>query len=126
MAENRVPRAPRGLKARGRRLWVELHEQFDFTADPHRHALVEDACREADLIDRLQAVVDTTDLRVRGSQGQPVAAPEVAELRQHRSLLGQLLTRLDLPETQEVVEAKAAHISEVRRTAARSRFASAG
>lgn len=125
MDEKRVPRAPKGLKTRGRRLWVELHEQFDFTADPHRHALVEDACREADLIDRLQDVVDNNDLRVRGSQGQPVAAPEVAELRQHRALLGQLLARLDLPETVEVAEAKAAHVSEVRRTAAQARFASA-
>lgn len=122
MTRTTVPRAPKGLKARGRRLWTELHEQFDFDADPHRRVLVDDVCRTADMIDRLQAVVDTEDLRVRGSQGQPVAAPEIAELRQYRALLGQLLTRLDLADTDDVVEAKAARTSRARSTAARGRF----
>jgi hypothetical protein len=75
--------APRGLGRRGEALWRDLHEQFDFGLDPHRSALVEDACRTIDMIDRLQAVVDgAEDLRVRGSQGQPVGMPELAELRQ--------------------------------------------
>ena len=122
MSNTTVPRAPTGLKTRGKRLWRELHSQFDFTADPHRHALVEDVCRTADVIDRLQRIVDGEDLRVRGSQGQPVAAPEVAELRQYRALLGQLLTRLNLPETEEVADAKAAYVSDVRRSAAKAKL----
>ncbi len=126
VTDTTVPRAPRGLKTRGRAVWRELHEQFDFAADPHRHLLVEDICRTTDVIDRLQSVVDTEDLRVRGSQGQPVAAPAIGELRAQRALLGQLITRLGLPETDEVQEAKDARVSEVRRTAGRARFKSVG
>ena len=97
-------RAPKGLGPRGRALWRELHATFDFTEDPHRSALVEDAARTADIIDRLQAVVDSAaDLRVRGSQGQPVGMPE---LRQYRALLAQLLRSLALPDTDELQDAR--------------------
>ena len=93
---------PRGLKARGRRLWDELHAVYDFSAAPERVFLLEDACRTADLIDRLQAVVSgSNDLRVRGSQGQPVAAPELSELRQYRALLASLVKSLGLPDEDE-------------------------
>jgi hypothetical protein len=40
---------------------------------------------------------------VRGSQGQPVAAPEVGELRQCRALLTSLLKALTLPDEEAVV-----------------------
>ena len=86
--KNAIPRAPKGLGPRGRALWRELNETFDFSSDPHRRFLLEDAARTADLVARMQEVVDNAaDLRVRGSQGQPVAMPEVAELRQYRALL---------------------------------------
>lgn len=118
-----IPRAPHGLKARGKRLWRELHEQFDFSEDPHRSALIEDACRTADMIDRLHEVVDTADdLRVKGSQGQPVGMPELAELRQYRSLLASLLKSLALPDTEELAAVKSEHLSKVRREAAQARL----
>lgn len=114
-----IPKAPRGLKPRGRTFWKELHAAFDLTQDPHRRVIAEDACREIDLIDRLQKIVDDAeDIRVRGSQGQPVAMPELAELRQHRALLSQLLARLALPDTEELAQIKQTHLSEVRRQAA--------
>ncbi|WP_067532221.1 hypothetical protein [Nocardia crassostreae] len=115
-----VPRAPRGLRAHGSRLWRELHEVFDFSQDPHRAAVIEDICRTADLIDRLQAEVDKGDLRVKGSQGQPVSAPEIPELRLQREALVRMLARLDLPETAEQREAKTARLTEIRRDAAKS------
>ena len=66
--------------------------------DPHRRFLLEDAARTADLVARMQEVVDNAaDLRVRGSQGQPVAMPEVAELRQYRALLAQVIRSMALP-----------------------------
>ncbi|SHT63064.1 Uncharacterised protein [Mycobacteroides abscessus subsp. abscessus] len=46
--QHRVPRAPNGLKTKGQALWKALHEQFDFSQDPHRATLVEDICRTAD------------------------------------------------------------------------------
>jgi hypothetical protein len=118
---DKPPRAPNGLKRRGKAMWHELHEQFDFGAYPHRSAIVEDACRTADMIDRLQAVVHgADDLRMRGSHDQPVGMPELAELRQYRGLLAQLLRSLALPDTEELAQAKAQHLSDDRRTAAKS------
>ncbi|ALI28382.1 hypothetical protein XA26_45820 [Mycolicibacterium fortuitum] len=96
-----VPRAPAGLGRRGKALWTELHTEFDFAGEPHRRVLVEDACREADLIDRLQRAVTSHDLRVRGSQAQPVIAPEVSELRLHRKALADILRALALPDAED-------------------------
>ncbi|MGO9385047.1 MAG: hypothetical protein ACLP4W_23895 [Mycobacterium sp.] len=53
-------------------------------------------------MDRLQKLVDEAqDLRVRGSQGQPVSIPEIAELRQYRALLNTLIKSLMLPDEDE-------------------------
>jgi hypothetical protein len=96
-----VPRAPNGFARRGKALWTELHTEFDFTGEPHKRILVEDACREADLVDRLQRVVDKNDLRVKGSNQQPVTAPEVSELRLHRKTLSDMLRALSLPDAED-------------------------
>ncbi|BCN45254.1 hypothetical protein [Prescottella equi] len=120
MTDNKIPRAPKGLGHRGKALWRELHTEFDMSADPHRRVLVEDACREADLVDRLRAVVDAAEnLRVKGSQGQPVKMPELEEIRLHRKTLSDLLKALALPDTEELAEVKAKHLSDVRRTVAK-------
>ncbi len=98
-AEAPIPRAPRGLKARGREVWRELHRTYVFDECPEKLILAEEAARTADVVARLQKLVDeSADLRVRGSQGQPVAAPEVAELRQYRALLASLMKALSLPD----------------------------
>ena len=121
--QDKPARAPNGLKRRGNRLWHELHAVFEFAADPHRSAIIEDACRTADMIDRLQTIIDASDkLRVKGSHDQPVAMPEIAELRQYRALLAQLLKSLALPDTEELAAIKAAHITDVRRAAAKAQL----
>ncbi|BBX69416.1 hypothetical protein [Mycolicibacterium psychrotolerans] len=102
MPENTVPKAPTGLKARGRQLWREIQAVYSFDDAPEKQILLEEACRTSDVIKRLQDTVDAAaDLRVRGSQGQPVAMPEVAELRQFRALLTQLLKSLTLPDDED-------------------------
>lgn len=95
-----VPRAPAGLMRRGKALWQQLHAEVGFLpCEPHRLILIEDACREADLVDRLQRVVDkSVSLRVKGSNQQPVAAPELAELRLHRKTLVDMLRALGVPD----------------------------
>ena len=96
-----APSPPNGLGRSGKSLWAELHTEFDFTGEPHRRVLVEDACREADLVDRLQKAVTKNDLRVRGSQGQPVTAPEVAALRLHRKARADILRASALPDAED-------------------------
>jgi hypothetical protein len=66
-----------------------------------------------------RSCVEAKDLRVRGSQGQPVVMGEVAELRQLRSLMATLTKALGLPDTPELAEVKRTHLSLVR-SAARS------
>ncbi|MEU1526933.1 hypothetical protein ABZ413_32560 [Nocardia rhamnosiphila] len=97
-----IPKAPRGLQTRGKQVWTKLHAEYDFSEAPEKLIMVEEACRTADVVARLQALVDSAaDLRVRGSQGQPVAMPELAELRQYRSLLTSLMKSLMLPDADE-------------------------
>lgn len=99
-----IPKAPVGLQNRGRHIWRALHTVYDFDDCPEKRVLLEEACRTADVVTRLQAIVDTAaDLRVRGSQGQPVAMPEVGELRQYRALLTTLLKALTLPGDDDVL-----------------------
>jgi hypothetical protein len=97
-----IPRAPSGLKAEGKRLWRSILTAYDFEGCPEKLIVLENAARTADVVDRLQKVVDEADeLRVRGSQGQPVAAPEVSELRQYRAQLAVLIKGLMLPDEDE-------------------------
>src|SRR5690606_12587211 len=78
----KVP-APTKLGAKARRLWNETTEQWELRPDELR--VLEDACRQVDLIERIEKALADQDLIVRGSQGQPVANPLVQEVRQHRA-----------------------------------------
>jgi phage terminase small subunit len=85
--------------------------------------LLEDYCREVDLVDRMEAEVRGAELLVAGSMGQPVIHPLVAELRQHRSTLVRMMSALGLPDDAEGAAAKAAKVSEQARAAAGARWA---
>ncbi len=85
------PKPPEGLRDKGTELWRRLTTEYDFSAAPEKLLILEEAARTADMVARLQAIVDEAqELRVRGSQGQPVAMPEVTELRQYRAQLASL------------------------------------
>lgn len=99
-----IPRAPKGLLERGRQLWKELNAVYDFADAPEKTAILEEACRTADVVKRLQTIVDAADeIRVRGSQGQPVSMPELQELRQYRALMVQLLKALGCPDDEDTL-----------------------
>ena len=93
--------APTKLKTAGKRMWSDITGKYQLRPDELR--ILEDACREADLIDRLEAELGKpgVELTVRGSQGQPVANPLVTEIRQHRQTLKALTTSLKLPDEDE-------------------------
>jgi hypothetical protein len=65
--------------------------------------VAEEACYLADEIERLRRVVRGAgeDTRVRGSQGQPVSMPEVADLRNNQSLLLSMLKSIRMPDDGE-------------------------
>lgn len=91
-----VARAPSGLGPRGRRLWRQVLAGYELS-DAEAAVLLE-ACRTADLVDRLHEQLGAEPLTVEGSRGQPAVHPIAAELRQQRDLLGRLLGRLALPD----------------------------
>ncbi len=90
--------SPKGLGTKARRLWVDVTKTYALRADELR--VLEDACREVDLIERMEEELarDDAELVVRGSMGQDVAAPLLQELRQHRSVVARLLGSLKLPD----------------------------
>ena len=112
MAE-RLAAAPGGLGVAGRRLWKAITTGYTFRQDELR--LLEDACREVDLIARLQAEVDKGPLIVAGSRGQETIHPLLSEVRQHRLLLARLLRQLRLEDD----PAKAQHGAGERSSSAR-------
>lgn len=87
---------PEGLGDKALVVWSEIAGNYELRIDELR--VLEDACREIDLIERLEAELVHAELMVTGSMGQPVASPLVQELRQHRGVLARLLGWLKLPD----------------------------
>lgn len=96
-------------------MWREIVAKYDLRQDELR--ILEDACSEADLIDDLAAEAKDAPKIVRGSQGQDVINPLISELRQHRSTLAQLLSKLKLPD--DPGEGAGAQTESTRSTSAR-------
>lgn len=114
-------RSPAGLGLAGKRLWRSTDEVFDFTDEPHKVQLLTEACRVADTVAELDEAAADAPLTVKGSMGQPVISPFIAEARVQRALLAQLLGRLSLPDTEDEAEAKTERLSRTRRRAAKGR-----
>lgn len=91
--------APDGLDAAGSKMWESIAGKYELRPDEIR--ILEDACREADLVDDLAGEAKFADRIVKGSQGQPVINPLISELRQHRSTLASLLRQLHLPDDEK-------------------------
>ena len=89
-----LPKAPAGLGASGRRLWRSVVTDFDL--DEHELVLMRQACRTADLCDRLEKQLDRDELMASTSQGLRVH-PAASELRQQRIALARLLVALRVP-----------------------------
>lgn len=113
-------RAPVGLGKRGKALWSSIANIYELR--PDELCTLEDACREADLIERLHGELAESSLTTKGSMGQEVASPYVSEIRQHRTVLTTLLKSLKLPDSPAGAAQKRAATSDAARTAARARW----
>jgi hypothetical protein len=91
---------------------------FDFAEEPHKVQILTQACRVEDVLAELDEAAHEAPLTVKGSMGQQVISPFIAEARAQRALQAQLLGRLDLPDTDEESEAKAERLSRTRRRSA--------
>lgn len=97
MAQN-VPKPPSGLRRSGRALWRAV--MSDFALDEHETTILREACRTADSLDDLQALVDAEGLMAVTSQGSRVH-PALIEARQQRVTFARLLTALRIPTGEE-------------------------
>lgn len=119
----RFPQPPKNLDEDGRILWRAIVRTGPLR--PDQLEMLRHACATIDLIERLEDEQRGAPLTVKGSQGQIVSSPLVTEIRQHRSLLGQLLGRLRLQsEDTSLTEAKSSREAAI--SLARARWSKTG
>ena len=85
---------PPGLKLAGRRLWNHVVKEFEL--GNHEEAVLLQACRIADLLDRLQSLINDGDVVVSSPQGMKVN-PAVVEFRQQAVTLAKCMASLRIP-----------------------------
>lgn len=90
------PTTPRHLGTKAQKFWRDVTGEYTLRAD--ELLVLEDACREIDLIEQLEAAQREETFVAAGYNGQPVAAPLLGEIRAHRALFAQLLRQLKLPD----------------------------
>ncbi|MFD8453891.1 hypothetical protein [Streptomyces coelicoflavus] len=86
---------PRELGESGARLWESVAEHYDL--DVHEELLLLQACRTADLLDRLARRADGAELTVVNAKQELVTAPWITEHRQQSLVLARLLASLRMP-----------------------------
>lgn len=98
------PQPPAGLAKDGRKdgpgraLWKQIVTSGKYVLRPDELRILEDACRMYDRADDLEKQARDRPSTVRGSTGQPVINPLLAEERQCRIAAAQLLKQLKLPD----------------------------
>jgi len=95
---NEAPEPSSGLRKSGRALWRAVLR--DYELDEHETTILREACRTADSLDDLQALVDADGLMSSTSQG-PRVHPALVEARQQRITLARLQAALRLPAGEE-------------------------
>jgi hypothetical protein len=111
----------------GRTLWKQIVTSGRYVLRPDELRTLEDACKTADLIAELEKEAEGRPRTVRGSTGQPVINPLLAEARQCRLALNQLLKQLKLPDDGDDNAAAGGERRSVgARTAAQSRWGKTG
>lgn len=125
-APKRKPTKPKNLKVAGAKLWRLISDPAKYELRPDELRILEDACREADLIDEIESQLDGEPFMVTGSQGQDVIHPLIPELRQHRATLTSMLLKLKLPDDEPTEKASTSPRSVGARNAANARWGNSG
>ena len=90
------PLSSSGIRSRPRKPFSNFGvDEFDLSAEPHKLRILFDACKTADVIKRLDDAAAKQPLAVKGSMGQEVINPCIAQSQTARGQLAQLLGRLN-------------------------------
>lgn len=95
LAAQSGPKAPDGLDASGRELWLSVVEDYELEA--HERLLLLQACRCVDRLDRLAVEEVAGPITVASRQGDPIANPALVEARQQSLAFARMLASLRLP-----------------------------
>jgi hypothetical protein len=87
---------PDRLEAAGRALWGSVTGTY--TLEQHEAEVLAQACRVADLVAALDAVVDREGVLLADPKRGQIVHPALVEARQQRLSLARLLTALRLPD----------------------------
>ena len=114
-----VPVPPDCLGDVGAQLFADLHASIDYSDSPGEAKLVLEAAKVADQCARLEAESAKRPTRTKGSMGQFVIEPTIAELRFQRQQLAALLKQatacaVDEDQLAEDRSAKARRAANVR------------
>lgn len=94
MTGKRKPATPKGTSPAGKRLWLSV--LGDYELEEHELALLVEAVRTVDLLEKLDAAVRADGPLVESPQGMK-AHPAAVEARQQRIALARLLAALRVP-----------------------------
>ena len=108
------------ISADAKRLWRQSLKVY--TLSTHEKLILRGACTSLDQIALLEAQLDGADLTVRGSMGQEVAHPLLAEVRAQQAAYDRAIKQLNLPDEGEPSGKGAGSRSPSARQAARVRW----
>ncbi|GAA4123294.1 hypothetical protein GCM10022215_29850 [Nocardioides fonticola] len=125
MAAPTHPKAPTGLRPAGRKLWNDVVAKYTLRVD--ELAVLARAAKTADRLAELEkAHADLgRPFLTRGSMGQDVIHPLIAEIRNHEAHLSTQLAKLKLPDMPAAGETGGTGRRNQQRDAAQSRWAQA-
>lgn len=113
---------PSGLADSGRAVWASVTDLYELRVD--ELVVLEKACRASDRIAQMESELEGSTFMVKGSMGQPVVNPLVAEIRAHEALVQRLLGSLKLPDDPKGGAEEKPRSAQAR-AAAQSRWAAA-
>ncbi len=116
------PQPPVGLFPKvGAQFWRDVVGKYELRVD--ELVVLEKVCRALDRVQVMSDALLDVPLLAKGSMGQPVVHPLVAEIRAHEAQVASLLARLRLPDDPAVAGERPR--STQARSAAQSRWATA-
>ena len=95
-----IPAPSKPLGTAGYEFWEDMHTEYDFTVEPDKLMILEQACKTLDVIDELEKdfIEKQSSYTATGSARQLTIHPVIAEIRVQRTTFQTLIKSLKLPE----------------------------